>query len=714
MPINEELQPTEYTPLTDWDNEPLVSDLKNDFQDASPAHDAQEAKILDWLDNLHIQGSAKRTKVKGKSSIQPKLIRKQAEWRYSALSEPFLSPDNLVTVKPLTYEDKESSIRNGQVLNYQFNHEIDKVAFIDSFIRNAVDEGTAIVRVNWELEEEEVEVEKHTYGFKTAQTKQELKLLQRLLTLKQEDPNTFELQTSDEEKHATRLTESGIPSVPVINSTETVTEVQTILSRPVLTLENYANVTIDPSCGSDYTKARFIIASFETSLDDLRRADRYTNLDEIQVSTGVPLNDPDHTSSTPSDFNIRDKNRKRFVAYEYWGRWDIHGDGTTVPIVATYVGNVMIDLRENPYPDGLAPFVFVPYLPVKDSPYGEPDGELLKDNQDIIGAITRGMVDVMARSANSQQGMRKDALDIVNKRKYNAGQDYEFNPTVDPRQAIITHTYPELPASVQVMLQNQTVEAEGMTGVRPFAGGLGGQGLGESATAVRSALDAASKRELGILRRLTSGLVKVVEKIMMMNTLFLGEEKIIEITNEEFIKVNGEELAGEFSVTIDVTSTEEDNQKAQELAFMLQTLGNNVDFSLVQLILTEISRLRKMPVLAQKIAEYQPQPDPNAVRIQELQIEQLQLENAKLQSEIIKNQATAQLDISKANTEGAKGRQLNSKADLDNLNYVEQETGVTQARDLQKHSQQANANVGLELVKAALATLTESSNSSSS
>ncbi len=91
---------------------------------------------------------------KGRSKLVPKLVRKQAEWRYAALSEPFLSTDDLFNTAPATFEDKASAEQNGLVLNYQINCRIDKVKFIDEYVRTAVDEGTVVVRVGWEVEED--------------------------------------------------------------------------------------------------------------------------------------------------------------------------------------------------------------------------------------------------------------------------------------------------------------------------------------------------------------------------------------------------------------------------------------------------------------------------------------------------------------------------------------------------------------------------------
>ncbi len=92
------------------------------------------------------------------------------------------------------------------------------------------------------------------------------------------------------------------------------------------------------------------------------------------------------TGTNESSFNFKDKPRTKKLAYEYWGYWDIDDSGIVKPFVATWVGNTLIRMEENPYPDQAFPFVKVAYLPIPKSIYGEPDGELLEDNQKIVGA----------------------------------------------------------------------------------------------------------------------------------------------------------------------------------------------------------------------------------------------------------------------------------------------------------------------------------------
>lgn len=685
--------------LTNWKKEPTVLQLKQDLSDAKSDHDSQKGLIDGWLENLNVTGRALVNTPKGSSKVVPKLIRKQAEWRYGALSEPFLSTEDVFNVSPVTWEDKDAAIQNQLVLNHQFNHRIDKISFIDEYVRTAVDEGTVIVRVGWDLEEQEYleDTPVVEYAINPAMAG----LHQQLAEMKASDPEKYKVDVSPELQQAHELSlQYGEPVEATVTGYKKEKKVRTLKNQPSLEVCDYRNVVIDPTCNGDIDKAGFVIYSFESSISALEKDGKYKNLENINVDTNSILSEPDHTSnSTGKTFNFSDKARKKFVVYEYWGFWDIDGSGALRPIVAAWVGNTLIRMEENPFPDKKLPFVTVPYLPVRRQLYGEPDGALLEDNQKIVGAVTRGMIDIMAKSANGQTGIRKDALDLTNKRKFEKGQDYEFNANVDPRQAVFMHTYPEIPASAQFMVQMQNMEAESLTGVKAFSNtGLSGAGLGDVAAGVRGVLDAASKRELGILRRLSNGMIKIARKIISMNAEFLSDEEVIRITEDQFVTVRRDDLAGNFDLKLSISTPEEDESKAQELSFMLQTMGNNMDPAMSRMILADIARLRKMPDLAKRIEEYEPQPDPMAQR-------KMQLEMALLEAQVITEQAKAQklntesqLAGVKMGTEDAKAGNLRSAADLNNLKFVEQETGVTQERDLQKQGEQARSQAQLKLL----------------
>jgi hypothetical protein len=693
--MNERTQSPEVTREvpSKWAKAPTVRELKQDFQDAQIIHDGQVNKIGAWLDNLNVTGKAKIKTSKNNSSIQPKLIRKQAEWRYGSLTDPFLSTEELYNVSPVTWEDRKAAQQNQLVLNNQFNTKINKTNFIDSYVRTAVDEGTVIVKTGWEFKEEQYSGEVPIVEF--VRNDELAPLHEHLAQLKAESPSEW-MNVEQELKDAHDLTvENGFPIEPQITGYEQKMLTRVVCNKPTVEICDYRNVTIDPTCEGDLDKAQFIVYSYETSRAALQKeGKRYHNLDQINVEGNSPLGMPDHAASdgTAANFNFTDKARKKFVVHEYWGYWDVEGDGVLQPIVASWVGDTMIRMEANPFPDKKLPFVVVSYLPVRKSTHGEPDGALLEDNQKVIGAVTRGMIDILGKSANGQTGMRKDMLDATNRRRYDNGLDYEFNINVDPRLGVFMHTFPEIPNSAQFMLQQQTMEAESMTGVKSFSQGVSGQSLGDVAAGVRGALDAASKRELGILRRLSDGIVRIGRKFISMNAEFLSEEEVVRITNEEFVKVRRDDLAGNFDLKLSISTAEEDSNKAESLAFLLQTVGPNSDPELVKMILSDIAKLKKMPDLAKRIEAYKPEPDPMVQKMQELEMAELDAKIAKLRAETQKVLADAGLAVAKTE---------NTKADTDNMNleFVEQESGVHHARAKDLVGEQARSQAETEKVK---------------
>lgn len=686
-----------------WSNPPKISDLKSDFELTKATHDAHVSKVTAWLNELRPDDSVGNkgktnnsspfasnytsVETKTRSTVKSKLIRKQAEWRYTSLTEPFLNTPDLFNIDPRRASDVEAARQNELVINKQINTELNKVAFIDEYVRTCVDEGTVIVKTGWDYRTDTQEVEYPVFDILPATDSSQLQILQEASQL---PPEELEPEILEAIKESNK---TGIPHFPVQSGTELVEEEVVISNKPTWEVCHYDNVRFDPTCNGILENAQFIIYSFESNKSELDKTGLYSNLDQI-VHSNV-ISDGNHESNwAGSGFEFQDDPRKKFVVYEYWGYWDVNGTGKTKPMVATWVGNTLIRLEDSPYPDGGLPFTAVPFMPLKDSVTGEPDGELLKDNQAISGALTRGMIDLFGKSANSQTGFRKGALDAVNKRRFERGKDYEFNDVGDAQQSIYMHTFPEIPVSAYNFLQLQSQDAESLTGVIPF-NSTTGAGLGNTAAAANGALSAAARRELGILRRLAEGLKKIASKFIAMNQEFLSEEETVRITEGEFIQFSRDDLAGKFDLRITVSTAEADEQKAAELSFMLQTTAQTLGAEFTTLIQSEIAELRKMPLLAEKIRNFKPEPDPMEIEAQKLELALKQAEVSKIHAETEKILAESELARYKAD---------NTQADTDkkNLDYVNEESGITHARDLDKLDQQSQAQAQTKVVEAVL------------
>lgn len=668
-------------PITDWVNEPTVEVLKRDLELAKQSHDEQNSKISKWNDLLTISGSSKPKKVKGRSSVQPKLVRRQAEWRYPALSEPFLNSDKIFTVSPRTFEDLDSAKQNELLLNYQFDTKLNKVNFIDNYVRTVVDEGTCIIQVGWDRQTIKVQEEVPVYSYFPIEDPQDLQILQEAQNLRQSNPREYEEKIDDQIKASIEYTEQvGEPVMAELSGSQIVETEKVIDNKPIVKILDNKNVYIDPTCNGDFNNALFVILSFETNQAECLKAGIYSNLDKVNWSANEPSNDGEHDSLTEENFKD-DLMRRKVVAYEYWGFYDIHKDGNLVPIVATWIGNVMIRMEENPYPDGKLPFVLVQYLPVKRSIFGEPDSELLEENQQIMGAITRGLIDNLARSANAQQGFAKGMLDPLNKRRFENGEDYEFNPNLPPNLGYIEHSFNELPQTVIGYLQMLNSDAESLTGVKSFSGGLSGNAYGNVAAGVQGMIDAATKRETAILRRLAYGIAEVGNKIIAMNAVFLSDTEVIRVTNRQFIEIKREDIKGNFDLKVDINTVEMDQNKAQDLGFMLQTIGPNIDPAITFKILAEIAELKRMPSLAEELRNYRPQPDP--------------IEEQKRQLEVQEEQA-------KVEFVQARSEKLMAETNKINIEATQLADGTAHQYDMEKQRAQANANQDLEVTKSIL------------
>lgn len=685
--------------LTDWKKEPTIALLKEDLEMARNPHDAHMRRVEDWRDCYNATGEYAAPDIKGRSRVAPKLVRKLVEWRIPALSEPFLAAPDLFEVEPVTWEDTGAAEQNQLVLNYQFRTKIQLQQFIERAVRRCATEGTAVIRTGWHYDDVDVEEEVPEFEYVANETL--APTYDQILQQMQEDPSVYDTIPANIKKGLDYYTETGISLevTQVGSNLEKVSKV--IANHPTVEVCDIGSVYVDPTCQGDLSKAKFVIYEFETCMADLRKDGKYKNLEKINEQLATqPLSPVSSQSSEYSGYNFKDSDRKRILAYEYWGYFDRDDNGTLQPMVATWVADTIIHLDDNPFPDKKFPFVFIPLMPIQDSVYGEPDAELLKDNQKILGATTRGMVDLFGRSANGQTGFSKGFLDATNFTRYKNGEDYYFNPqNGNAANSIFTHKFPEIPQSVMYMQQYWNGDAEALTGVKAFSQGMNGAQLGDTAAAVRSAMDAASKRELSILRRISEGIIQLGRKFITMNAMFLTEQDYIRITNTEFVPVRPDDLSGEFDLKLSISTAEEDAAKIQQLSFLLQTGQQTMPFEYVKMIYSKIAKLSKMPDLAHFIEQYQPQPDPLQQKMQELEMAKVQADIEEANARAAEARAKTRVHDAEVQVRNARASDIQSKTDKTNLDFMKEAQGVKHQEDIEKINAQTAAQTRSNLIQ---------------
>jgi hypothetical protein len=612
----------------------ILHALKGDLKSAEQMKLFNDGRIKEWKDGY--EGNPYGNEVKGKSAIVSRDIKRQSEWQHASLVDPFVSTSEIIKCHPITFEDEEAAKQNELLLNTQFCRKFDRFNFISKSIKVADTEGTVVVQTGWEYEGEDVETEAEV------------------------------VVTNEFGEQVTEL--------------QVITETIVKKNNPTAKICRNEDIYLDPTCMDDMDNAQFVIHRYETDLSSLRVDGRYKNLDKVGRS-GSPDSDADYDGEDETLFLFTDEPRKKVLVYEYWGNYDMDGDGIAEAIVCAWVGDVIIRLETNPYPDGKPPFIVVPFNSVPFKLNGEASAELISDNQKVKTAMLRGLIDNMAQSNNGQIGLRKNALDATNKARFLGGKNFEYNGSISD---FWQGSYNQIPGSVFDVMGLMNNEIESLSGTKSFSGGITGASLGASATGARGAMDATAVRRMLIVRNIAENLIKpLMRKWMSYNSEFLEEEEIVRITNEQYVPVRRDDLSGSIDIDITVSTAEDNAAKAQELSFLLQTIGPSEDPAIRRLLMAEILELMRMPEKAKMLKEYDPEPDPMAQEAQQLDLERLRKENLLLDAKIAQVQANtnessfdSSLTQAKTGVETEKARKLGSEADLKDLEFMMKDENV--------------------------------------
>lgn len=635
----------------------ILDSLKADLKSAEQLKTELDSKIQEWRDAY--DGKPYGNEQEGKSTIISRDIKRQSEWQHASLVDPFVSTSDVIKCHPITAEDREAARQSELLLNTQFCRKFNRFNFMSKAIKILDMEGTVVVQTGWDYEDEPILIESETV-------------------------------TQDEFGN----------EVVVIEQVE---DIRVVRNQPTATICRNEDIYLDPTCMDDIDKAQFIIHRYETDLSTLRKDGRYKNLDRVAKSSIDE--DFDFDSEDTTGFRFKDEPRKKIVVYEYWGNFDIDDDGIAEPIVCAWVGDTIIRLSSNPFPDGKPPFLVVPFNSIPFKIHGEANAELIGDNQKVKTAIYRGVLDNMAQSTNGQVGMRKLALDNINRARFLKGKHFEFNGASSD---IWQGSYNAIPNSVFDVLGLMNSEIESLTGTKSFSSGITGASLGNVATAVRGTLDATAARRMHIVRNVAENLVKpLMRKWLSYNNEFLEEQEVVRITNENFVPIRRDDLDGNIDIDITVATAEDNAARSQELSFLLQTLGPNEDPMIRRHIMADIMELMRMPDRALFLRSYQDEPDPFIQQMQEIELAKAQKELELLDAKIAVEQAIAtgkpfdyQLVQSRAMAEQSRARKLDSDADNADLQFLMTEEGVSHQNKLELLEKQRLGNLDVASLKA--------------
>jgi len=648
----------------------ILSTFKKDLANSDSNKKIWTDQILEW--NKEFDGDPYGNEQKGKATVVSRDIKKSSLWQHASVIDPFVNNENIIDTVPVTHSDKETAEQAGLLLNYQFCRDFDRYNFVSDSFKVLQREGTVIGRVSWEFEEEEQLVDVPVMGLVPVQ-----------------DP-----------AKAQQMQAQGIPTYEQ-GQVGTSQELQmvTIINRPRVEIVRNSMLWIDPTAERSIDDAKFVVYKYKSSLSQLRQEGIYKNLDEIVVD-GEMIWDEDTPYYKDDSFTFSDKPRQELEVVEYWGNFDMNEDGIAEPVVCTWVGDTIIRMEENPYPDGKMPFVSCAYDSSPYSIYGVSQGDTISTDQKIKTGIKRAILDTLDASTNGQRGIKKGALDIANKRKFDKGDNFEYLGTAGD---MWEGKFNAIPTDVLNFYNIVDSDIQSLTGVRPFGGSNGPGNLNHGTAGVNSSMDAAARRETDISRNYKENfLIPILRKWYSMDAEWMEEDQIIRVTDEEFVAIKPDDLQGRIDISMNVSTQEVENEKSNNLSFMLQTMAQSLPFDLTKILLAEQASLKGMPELAKKIEEFQQQPDPLEQQMKQLEIQKLQSEIDERNSRVGENHVDSRLKEAKAVNEEAKARKSQSDADMVDLDFLRKQDGSERKEKLDDDRYNQNAKMEQEDQKAAL------------
>lgn len=587
--------------------------IKHDFKIAKSAKTEIDDRIAEWND-LYI---GKMKHKENRSKYVAMELAKQIEYMKPNITEPYTNSSHPIRIST-TKNEARARIQQ-KYLNNEFTSEFGRVEFMEKLADIKLREGTVWVKTAWNYKEENKrEVIEHA-------TMEEI--LQR-----GENPDKI-----TQEKNGKFTVEYN--------------NIKCIKNSPDAIICRNEHIFPDPDARSR-SELRYLCHRKHMTISQLKQSGRVTDemLDRLKNS----MNSGDDTSlgsdrdskaqsyGYKENANTKDVERQKVSIIEYYGYYDLNGDGIAEPVIAAWAEKQDVNLyfEENWLPNSDIPFYNDVYSAVPFSLWGNGVGFFIKDDQNAKTGIMRGIFDNMALANNGQKFIKHGTLDYINFKRMRNGEKHIF---VNKEGGIEDGSFNQLPQSIQYVLGLVDKEVKEHTGVD--AGSVSVSNVNNSEDS-GGQLTLAQQRMAGMITSTSELLGFVFNDWLKMAEVFLNNEQIEALfTESEQQDIMAFEESEYTKVSFKVATNAQRQIRLQQLNMLMQqakALGQSMPAELINELVAEMFELFDMYDKAEALRTYKPEPSEQDLVMQQIQIEAAQLANAKTQAEINELNAKAQ------------------------------------------------------------------------
>lgn len=587
--------------------------LKHDYKIAKSAKTEIDQKITEWND-LYI---GKIPSKENRSKYVAMELAKQIEYMKPNITEPFTNSSHPIRIST-TKNEKRARIQQ-KYLNNEFTSEFGRVDFMEKLADIKLREGTVWVKTAWNYREE---------------NKREVIENATMEEILQRGENPDKITQQDNGKFTVEYN-----------------NIKCIKNSPDAIICRNEHVFPDPDA-REHKELRYMCYRKHMTLSQLKQSGKVTDdmLDKLKnalsgtddTTLGTHRDANTQSYGYKENANTKDVERQKIAIIEYYGYYDLNGDGIAEPVVAAWAEKQDVNLyfEENYLPNSDIPFYNDVYSAVPFSLWGNGVGFFIKDDQNAKTGIMRGIFDNMALANNGQKFIKHGTLDYINFKRMRNGEKHIF---VNKEGQIEDGAFNQLPSSIQFVLGLVDKEVKEHTGVDAGSQSVSSANNNEDSS---GQLTLAQQRMAGMITSTSELLGKIFNDWLKMAEVFLNNEQIQALfTESEQQDIMAFEESEYTKVSFKVATNAQRQIRLQQLNMLMQqakALGQSMPAELINELVAEMFELFDMYDKAEALRTYRPEPTEQEIAMQQLELQALQLANGKTQAEINELNAKAQ------------------------------------------------------------------------
>jgi len=605
--------------------EEIFKDLREDFKQAEAAKVYIDKLIIEWNDLYYGKNNTyekdidfvdpeavvnyKKKNIPNRSKTVMREIAKKIEWQKPNIVEPFVSTNTPIEITCPKNEERARKLEKWA--NNEFTTTFDRQEFVTQATDVMLREGTVWTQTSWE--NDRIVEDEYFEGITMDEILADKREVQRIDQAREDTFNvTFKKVIVNKNNPDTIVlrNENAFPDPKA----RTMSELMFFCIRKKMSISDLKKMGVEQ--------------------DVLDRIDSNKQPNYSQSSLGQIRDMDDRDYGFKQDSQSNDKQRRIVDVIEYWGFYDIDGDGIVEPIKAQWIEreNINITLIENPMPDKQIPIDRDVYSARPFSLWGNPPAFFLGENQKIKNGIMRGILDNMSLANNGQKFIMRGTLDYLNFKKMNNNERYIITNKAD---GIQDGAFNQLPGSVFDLYRLVSEESEELMGVSKNTPALTNSSTDKNGA--QQQLTMSQQRMNATVRSMSNMLRKIIARWISMAEVFLDDEQIAMLFDENELKdMNVFQSGNTSKIQITVGTEANRNIKLQQLNMLMQqskVLENNLPPEILNSLVAEMFDLFDMHEKANNLRSFVPQPSQEQIMMQQLEIENKTLENEKIRME---------------------------------------------------------------------------------